>query len=451
VIAVSGGADSVCIGHILCSLRHELNLEIVIAHLNHLIRGEDAEADSNYVSSLAKDWGVVFESGQADVNEMRLAHKLTLEEAAREARYDFLARVAQKHSMGYVITGHTMNDHLETILLHVIRGCGLRGLEGLRPVMSRTIRGKEIKVIRPILNITRSDTENYCRSHNLKPRSDKTNFEPFTTRNRIRLHALPVLEQYVPNALSGLSELAKAAGQTMAVVDSEVMLLASQSVMAEENSIIIEKKYLKNTSTTLLRYFWVHCLERLCGYSHDIESTHIESILELVEKSAGRRLDLPHGLLLVSEYAHFWLGSRKDAKAYPFGAFGPSQLELYKKTEIAGWTVEMDIVFALEESNDPLEAFFDYQAMGNDIYVRGWRRGDSFLPLGLGGTKKVGRFFCDAHIPQSMRGRIPIVVAGDKIAWLVGYRIDNRFKVTESTKSVLRLRFRKHDSNNVKP
>ncbi|MCL2281163.1 MAG: tRNA lysidine(34) synthetase TilS [Dehalococcoidia bacterium] len=443
VVAVSGGSDSVCLLHILAILKNELGLSLHVAHLDHMLRGEESRADAEYVTALACQMGLAADIGQVDVHSLRREHKLTLEEAAREARYLFLAQVADKYGTDLIVTGHTQNDWVETVLLHIIRGSGLRGLAGLQPIISRTIKSKQVKIVRPMLDIKRKETHSYCRSQNLSPRLDSSNLDAVPMRNKIRLKFLPLLETYNPNITETLLCLSSAAGDEMACMDKQVAQLTQQAIAREGNVITLDKRALGDVHPVLLRYLLRNCLREFpCGL-RDIESVHLESMLALMSKPAGRQLSLPHGLLFLTGYNCYWLG-RKDDLPCPF----PHVESHYKLlvpgfTSLCGWKVETSIVKTIDVNNNPMVAYIDIDVVGEELWVRGCQRGDFFYPLGLGSAKKLGEFMIDAHIPKLWRKRIPVVAAPMGILWLMGYRLDERAKVTAQTRSILRLEFQR--------
>jgi tRNA(Ile)-lysidine synthase len=195
VVAVSGGADSVCLLHVLVQRRRELGVELYIAHLNHQLRGAESDADATYVSDLAQKLGVPATIERRNVAAHRERKGGSLEETARKVRYGFLADVAETIGASKVVTGHTCDDHIETILLHLLRGAGTAGLCGLqsRSVLPYGENGSPLEVVRPLIKITRQETVGYCRRHKLAPRSDSSNESLSFLRNRIRLELLPVL------------------------------------------------------------------------------------------------------------------------------------------------------------------------------------------------------------------------------------------------------------------
>ncbi|MCL2615258.1 MAG: tRNA lysidine(34) synthetase TilS [Dehalococcoidia bacterium] len=441
IVAVSGGADSVCLLHALATLKNELRLRLYVAHLDHMLRGEESQADAEYVEALTSKMGLSIDIGRADVQSLRRRHKMTLEEAAREARYAFLAQTADKYGTDLIVTGHTQNDQIETILLHIIRGCGVSGLVGLQPIVSRTIGKRHVKIIRPLLNITKNETQEYCERHNLLPRLDSSNLDPVPMRNKMRLQLLPLLEMQDSNVSKEILRLSSAAKGELAHLDNQTSRLAQRAMTIQNNVIIFDRLALANAGPAALGHLLRGCLERLLGDLHDIEFIHIDAMLSLMQKPAGRQMSLPHGLLFLTGYDNFRLG-KEEVLSCPFPPLeNKYRLVIPGEGSFSGWLAEATIVQTMDMVDDPMVAYMDLDATGEELWVRCWQEGDIFQPLGLGSTKKLGRYMIDARIPKLWRKKIPLVVSPVGIVWLVGYRLDERAKVTSQTRRILRLEF----------
>ncbi|OGO31766.1 MAG: tRNA lysidine(34) synthetase TilS, partial [Chloroflexi bacterium RBG_16_56_11] len=228
LVAVSGGPDSVCLLHILAGLRKELGMELHVAHLNHRLRGAASGADATYVTGLARRLRIPATVASRDVKAYRSRHHLSLEEAAREVRYAFLGEVADAIGAARVAVGHTADDHVETVLMHLIRGSGTRGLRGLLPRVRWPAAGHDLTVIRPLLELTRAETAAYCRRYRLRPRADASNLAPEPFRNRIRHHLLPELRKYNPRVAEALMRTARLAADDFDFIDSEAARLQDE-------------------------------------------------------------------------------------------------------------------------------------------------------------------------------------------------------------------------------
>ncbi len=445
LVAVSGGQDSVCLLHVLVQLREELNLKLHVAHLNHQLRGADSEADAGYVARLAQQLGVPATIGQRDVKAYQAQHHLSLEEAAREVRYAFLAQVADSVETGCVAVGHTSDDHVETVLMHIIRGTGTRGLRGLQPSSQWPSSDSNLKIIRPLLEVSRQETAAYCQSHQLVPREDVSNLSLSPLRNRIRLQLLPLLKGYNPRIIEALLRTARIADDDFAFLERESARWWGDIAQRHGEAIVLGKKKFLALPPALQRYLLRMAIEKLSGSLKDVEARHIEEIMSALNKPAGRRLSLPGGLLLAIEYGQYFLGQNAVALS-PFPVLGDEiALETPGETVFPGWCVRAAVVNReqLADEKDEFTAYLDLDKIGGKLTVRRRRPGDRFQPLGMEKPKMLGEFMIAAKIPRAWRQRVPIVCSPQHILWIVGWRIDDRVKVTPDTGRVLRLEFKR--------
>jgi tRNA(Ile)-lysidine synthase len=448
LVAVSGGPDSVCLLHTLVELREGLGITLHVAHLNHKLRGAESEADARYVSRLTHRLGISATIEEQDVKAYQKHKRISLEEAAREVRYTFLAQVAQSVGAKEAALGHTVDDHIETILMHLVRGTGIKGLQGLQPHTQWQLGGNSITIVRPLLQVSREETTNYCRQHRLKPRIDTSNLSLSPLRNRIRHQLLPLLRSYNPQVTEALLRTARIAGDDLGFIDEQCLRLWAEIAQKQGNTVILDKQRLLKSPSALRRYLLRMSIEKLLGNIKDIEMRHIEDIMSILTKPAGKRLDLPGGLIFAVEYDRYLLTQDREALS-PFPPLEDEfPLKLPGETILPGWRTEASIIDpsivkgkGIGLINNDLTAYFDLDKAGDKLTVRSRQRGDRFQPLGMSQPKKLGEFMIDAKIPQAWRGRIPIVCSPQHILWVVGWRIDDRAKVTPQTKRILRLKF----------
>ncbi len=455
LVAVSGGPDSVCLLDILVKLQDKLNIRLHVAHLNHQLRGAESEADAQYVAELAHRLGVPATIGQRDVKAYRREHHASLEEAAREVRYAFLAETARKVGADRVAVGHTRNDNIETILMHLLRGTGTRGLRGLQPNSRWPSSDGGINIIRPLLPVSRQETADYCQAHRLAPRLDSSNLSLSPLRNRIRLELLPLLQSYNPQVTEALLRTAAIADDELALWEKESAQLWSRLAQKQGDTIILDKAELLKLPPARQRHLLRQAIAEQLSSLKDIEMRHIESIMAVLAKPAGKRLSLPGGLVFTVDYRHYRLGP-DSASQSPFPALkGEFILKLPGETALPGWrvvaTITSPAIVEGKPGND-LNACLDFDKTGSKVVVRCRQAGDRFQPLGLSQPKKLGEFMIDAKIPRPWRQRVPVVSSPQHILWLVGWRIDDRVKVTPNTKRVLRLEFQPaSDAESQKP
>ena len=444
LVGVSGGPDSVCLLHILSGLRRTLGLKLHIAHLNHMLRGAESDADAKYVSALARKLRIPATIESRDVKAYRTEHRLSLEEAAREVRYAFFAGVACSLGKDMVAVGHTADDQIETILMRLIRGTGLAGLRGMQPLSTfRLADGSYLRVIRPLLGVRREETEANCLAHKLFPRTDSSNLLPNQLRNRVRSQLIPLLRQYNPDIDDALLRLAGAASTDMEYIEEEIAKLWGSVVKERKDGVVIDKVGFSRLDPAIKRHLLRSAIQRHLGDLQDIEAVHIENLVEAMAKPAGKRLSLPRGLAFHVDYDHGLIAA-KQTSLCPFPVLeGERRLKIPGETEVCGWRVKSRILSrrprAVKESK--WQACLDLDVAGKELIVRARRRGDRFQPLGMESPKKLQDFMVDAKIPRAWRDHVPLVCSSQQILWVAGWRIDHRARVTDATKQVLCLEF----------
>lgn len=451
LLAVSGGPDSVALLAILAHLREALGLELWVAHFDHGLRGRaQREAERAYVSRLAEELGLAFLFDQGDTRAHARQHRLSLEEAARALRYAFLSSQAEQLGAGAVATGHTANDQAETVLMHIIRGSGLAGIAGMQPRSPWPFPGHAgLTLVRPLLTVSRRHTERYCQEEGLSPCLDATNLLLEPLRNRVRHELLPLLRRYNPRVEQALLRLASAAAMDAAYLDETASLFWQALAQRSQRSVQFPRLELAALSPALQSRLLLAAAQHLLGEAPQIEAVHLQAMQAALagrRSSRGKvRLSLPGGLMFAvqGESVRLTMGGEAVAQRIP-----ETSLAVPGRTEVAGWQVEAHILpaDAVVLPADPWEAFLDLDALGSTLTVRSRRPGDRLRPVGLGGEKRLQDLLVDAKVPRDQRDGVPLVCAGWGIVWVVGHRLDERAKVGENTRTVLRLRFRRSKS-----
>lgn len=441
LVGVSGGPDSVCLLHILDQLGDSLGVRLHVAHLNHMLRGVDSDADARYVAEFSGTLGISATVEKRDVEAYRKEHRLSLEEAAREVRYDFFSQVAESVGAVGIALGHTQDDQVETILMHLVRGTGLTGLRGMGPITSlRPPGGGILVVVRPLLEVARRETEEYCRAYDLSPRSDYSNYSLDYTRNRFRYELIPLLQSYNKNIGDALMRTARTAADELSYLEEGVSLVWERVVREQPNGILLDSEALLSLHPALQRHLLRRVLDEVLTDLTDIQSIHIEKMMEALSKPAGKRISLPRGLVFHVGYSTC-LVTKGAVDTCPFPPLeGEYKLNVPGDTVLPGWRVQARIIRPGEKAAG-FGACLDLDEAGSDLVVRGRKAGDRFQPLGMGEPKKLQDFMVDAKVPRSWRDRVPLVCSAGGIIWVVGWRIAERVRVTDSTKKVLRLGF----------
>ncbi len=452
VAGVSGGPDSLCLLHVLNRLRAEGGFALHVAHLNHELRGEEANADAEFVAALADEWGLPATVERRDVAAHARARKIAIEEAAREVRYAFLADVAARVGADRVAVGHHADDQTETVLMHALRGAGLAGLRGMRPNSPYpTPGGSDRRLVRPLLEVTRADVEAYCAAHDLHPRFDRSNLDTTIFRNRLRHEVIPYLETINPKIRQVLRHTAAGLADDHDYVRQAVGVAWAAIARQEGAVVIFEREAWRALHPSLQRGLIRKAARRLRPRLKDINWAHIEPARRLaLEKPPGKRATLPDGLFLFNERESLVVGERlplPDEPLIPQGTDLPVALPGETVLPGTAWQlhakiVQRDDLPAHPRTNvDRWQAFLDAAAAGRDLHVRARRPGDRFRPLGMGEHHMtLGEFFIAQKVPAHQRDRVPLLVSGRAILWVAGFRIDERVKVTDETEAVLWVR-----------
>jgi tRNA(Ile)-lysidine synthase len=445
LLAVSGGVDSTCLLHLLAALREELGIKLHVAHLNHRLRGAESTADADFIRQLTVSLDISLTTDSADVRAYQKKNKISLEEAAREVRYDFLANTAASMGVGYIATGHILDDQVETIIMHIIRGTGIKGLAGLKAAAEWELNGEKFNLIRPLLEVSRSQTAAYCKKHKLNPRLDSSNLSLSPLRNRIRQQLLPLLKDYNSAIAEALLRVAAIAADETAFIDTEAVNCWKSIAEEKWDTIILDKETFNELHAAQQRQLLRLAIKKLVGSLKDIEARHIEEVMTALGKQAGKCIDLPGGLTFYIDYKKYLLG-RETVGLCPYPVIGGEYiLNIPGGTQLLGWWVEASVIDKdrIGHECDDFTACLDLDEIVGELKVRQRWPGDRFQPLGMKEMKKLNRFMIDEKIPRHWRSRIPVVYNSRYILWLVGYRIDDRVKVTAKTKRVLRLEFKK--------
>jgi tRNA(Ile)-lysidine synthase len=448
VVAFSGGPDSLCLLEILSGLvtAGKLDFKLVACHVDHMLRpcsGSDAEFCQKHADSM----GIPFELRRADISSVAADEGLCLEDAARSARYHLLEEVAGEVGASAVATGHHLDDQAETVIMRILRGSGLNGLTGILP--GRPISpGSDIALVRPMLEVSRKQILSYLKERKLKWLTDETNTDTSYLRNHIRANLLPLLEnQYNPAIKETLARLARSAlsaSETLRpVIDqaySEYLLSASKE------SIYLDLQGLRTANSYLL-YGILEKAFGFLGYSGILTSARFELMEEAVRQGrTSGRLQPGAGLSVEFETDRLLITSEpfpdeQEAWEVEVGVPGTTEIEQAGMELVSQVLDRRDFDFELfKTSKSSMEEALDAGKAGSDLKIRPAVPGDSFRPLGLGGTKKVSDFLTDQKVPLRSKRAQLVLTAGGEIAWLMGQRVDGRFALGGETRRVLLLR-----------
>lgn len=449
VVAVSGGADSVALLHLLLELRDEFDLCLEVAHLQHGLRGEEGREDALFVQSLAESLGLPFHLKEVDLPVLKAEKRRgNLEALGREARYRFFAALAGERGLGKVATAHTRDDQVETLLMWLLRGSGRKGLGGMPPVQK--LRWAEVSVIRPLIEVSRWEVLSYLAARDLEYRTDRTNLDTGLLRNWIRLKLLPGLREAIdPHIDERLAQLGDLMREEETFLDGVARERLGLVVRREE---LERQPLLRETKAMQRRIIRLWLAEKL-GDVRGLAFRHVEEALRFVNEGPPQgSVSLPGGWSLVREYETLRLAraerkQRRPAEySYPLPSVGTIVIRE------AGMKIHVSRDYPSLENypRSEAEALFDLSSLPEPLTLRNFRPGDRFQPLGMKGHKKVKELFVEKKVPASVRATLPLLVAGDEILWIPGYGRSDLGKVGPGTSAVLKVTAERLDTDALK-
>lgn len=449
LVAVSGGADSMTALDALQAIGEASGPTVIACHFNHRMRGADSDADEQYVREAAESRGLAYLGDGADVSAYAKEERMSVEDAARRLRYGFLGRAAEQEGAQAAITGHTLDDQAETVLLHIVRGSGLAGVRGMR-LTSQTPRrwgGGSLTVIRPLLRVHREDTEEYCRERGIVPRLDVSNESTTFSRNRLRLNVMPELEAINPRVAESITRLSDTAAEEFAALQEVVDELwehVLDNSDSDAHTVTLDRRLLKITRPALRRSLLRKAFVEAAGTSVDLLRSHITEMDRLTETGAGRSLDLPHGIRFETR-TDTVMFSPVGMENVPYPEpIEPFEMSVPGRIEFPGGkSVELELIDRPDDLDTSSETFqyADPCAFESVVTLRNRGEGDRFQPLGMDTDTRLKDLFVNAGIPRSWRDRVPILEGSRGIAWVSGLRIAEWARVSPDTEKVLRISF----------
>lgn len=428
VIGFSGGPDSLCLLHILLSLKDEYELSLYAVHINHMIRGEEALRDEEFARSFCENNGIEFYVKREDVNSLAKELKMSSEEAGRKVRYDFFNEVLQSVSGSKIALAHNLNDNGETIIMRLLRGTSLSGMGGISPSRDN--------IIRPLINSTREEIEGYCEEKHLNPVIDSTNLQEVYTRNKIRLNVIPYIqENFNKNILENLHTNSKIARDEEDFIVSLVKETTKGIKVGNEYSI---KKF-NDLHIAMKRRVIRNIIGKSLKSLNGIESKHIENILLLLSKGeSGKRLDIKKGLVLSINYEFFNIFKNESNSVQNFQSENILNGVVINNYYIKGSIINKGDM----EVNDSSVKYFDYEKTGSEVLVRHRLNGDYIYLKGLRGKKKLKDVFIDMKINREVRESLPIIAVGNEVLTIIGVRDSVSFNVDENTTKILKVKIK---------
>jgi tRNA(Ile)-lysidine synthase len=444
VVAFSGGADSFCLLTILHHWHVKLGLEIAAAWFDHGLRPKQADFERTRVQEYARCLGIPFLTGQGNTRQHALEKGMSIEESARDLRYRFLADTCRKLGYQAIATGHTADDNAETVLLHILRGCGVDGLIGIRSCSALPLdvpAYSSIRLVRPILPLDRQDTETYCKLKKLKYISDPSNRSLRYARNRIRHQVLPVLENINPAVRQALRRLSAAASEATTLIHEQTSALPEVFINTN-GQVEISLEIVEHIPTALQMSYLRQALKLFLPGLKDINDYQVRKLAELAIGTGRGTVIFPAGITATIQGQSIII---RPATTVTINSISPQMdtlLTIPGRTRYGGYEITSSLVNRLLVGTAPDVASFDAALAGTNLTVGPWRRGDRLQPLGMAGQKKLQDLFTDAKIARPQRKDWPVVRCGERVLWVPGLRQAEWARVKTDTRKVLRLEYR---------
>jgi tRNA(Ile)-lysidine synthase len=439
LVGVSGGIDSTALLFMLYSLKDTIPFSLAVAHVNHMLRGRESERDEAFVRNTADQLALPFHAKRVNVQDLAKISGKSIQHAGRDVRYDYFRELAEGHGYGRIAIAHNQDDQVETFVLRVIKGAGVRGLSCI-PV-------KRGPIVRPFLNTTRTEIERYVTEKNIGYVEDSSNIKEAYERNYVRHRILPVMGKLNPTAHLRIMSLLGDLTQLNERLDREATVFLEAYASSTPHGIVLPTKGLRGCDEeTRFRVLSLVLGELAPGFIALRE--HIRLIEKVLSSSRPSSLAvLPFGITVRREY---------DKLVCTTAAAPPEVSETFPlqpgQNTIEPLGISIDVTLSSQPPSEfPTDRHTAYLDAGSisDLCVRTFRNGDRFVPLGMKNVVKLKDYFISRKIPRSARRNIPLLIIGDDIAWVIGERIDDRFKMTDRTREVVGVTVRKLPQNQV--
>ncbi|MBI5354723.1 MAG: tRNA lysidine(34) synthetase TilS [Chloroflexi bacterium] len=436
IVGVSGGADSLCLMGIL----HEAGYSIIVAHFDHQLRGESHQ-DAQMVKETCAHLSIECVVGTENVRAYAEDKKLSIEEAARNLRYRFLFKLARERHAQAVAVGHTADDQVETVLMHILRGSSLNGLKGMSYRAVIQTFDAQIPIVRPLLEMSRAETVEYCKAHDLRPHYDISNDSLEYQRNKIRHQLIPTLETYNPKIREALLRMSQTLKDDSDLLDSLVDSLWTECAIPQSGFVTLDFSLLTKNAPALQRRLVLRAMQTLVP-DIDVDFATLNRAVE----NMGKRVDLKSSLYMFREGNQIYICT-KDAEL-PLNLFPqwgedilvsiPSTIELANGWKFTIARVENVRAEEISANENQLEVWFDADTLTESLHLRKCHPGDRIIPLGMDGhSQKLSDLFVNEKIPQRARENWALLCSGENIIWVLGLRSAHSCRVKEKTKRII--------------
>lgn len=433
IAGVSGGADSMCLLCVLDYLKMQIGFDLIVVHVNHGLRGEDANRDEAFVKKVCEERNLIFEAYQVDVKQLAREAHLSEEEAGRNARRNAFEDVMERYHGTKIALAHHKNDNVETFFLNLTRGSKLKGLGGMPAVSGYYIR--------PLLGMERRQIEAFLDAEGIPYCIDTSNETDAYTRNRIRRHVIPYLEGEINSkTVEHIDQAMEYFREVQEYLEAQMAIIWEKVVSADENGIFVKNEIVKQPAL-MQKMILRKAITKVAAKEKDISEIHVQSLADLFLKQTGKRVDLPYQVVATRTYD----GVAIKCNLEEAPDLSVMELELengvhqYKEFTITTRVFERD-----EETGElPKKRFtkwFDYDIISKSVCIRGKMPGDRIVVTKDGHSQKVKQFMVNEKIPREIRDFIPVITEDEQVLWIVGYRQSKAYQVTPQTKRILEIK-----------
>lgn len=434
VVGVSGGPDSVCLLDVLRRLAEESSFGLQVVHINHGLRQEAGE-EEQYVRQLCIQWKLPCRVFHKDIRAYAEAEGCSVEEAGRNYRYQCFRQVMKECGADRIAVAHHLNDRAETMLFHMVRGTGMRGMSGIPAIRDA--------VIRPLFQISRQEIIDYLEQEQIRYYIDSSNASNEYARNRIRNQVMPILDTVNEQAAAHMAAAADAAGEYWRYVEEEAIREESVCVRMEEGMTLLEADAFQRYAPLLQRHIIYRAMHRLCGTARDLEQVHVEQVRQLFAKQVGKQIKLPYEMTAERTYDGVRLRSGETGVRQTEAGWEPACVRIPGITKIPGMgsiiCKRMPMNKDIEISKKCYTKLLDYDKICEALLIRTPKPGDYLIADAQGSRKKLSRYFIDTKIPKEARASMPVLAAGSRVYWIIGMRISEDVKVTDESRELLQI------------
>lgn len=438
LVALSGGPDSVCLLHMLYRIKDKFNLKLGAIHINHMLRGEEADKDENYIIDLCEQMGIKHYVKRINIEYIAKETNVSLETAGRNERYKAFEEIKIKDKYNKIAVAHNANDQAETILMRIMRGTGLEGLTGIKPQ-------REGGIIRPILCLNRQEIEDYCEYNGLNPRIDASNYDRHYSRNRVRLDILPYMrDNFNKDIIDTLNRMTLLLQKDNEFIEEYSQKCYNIYCKKHNNKLEILKELFEKEMESIITRVVIIAFKEISKSYQNFEMKHIYEIVNLASRETGKKINLTNNIICENLYGNIVL-SKNDNKYYNSCVKTEIKLDkdnIIENIEFNNYIINFEVIENKKKekfTKNNLIKLFNYDKIEKEILIRYRKDGDKIIPLGMSGSKKVKDIFINSKVPREERDNTPILCFDDKISWIVGYKTSQLFKIDSDTKMILKI------------